>query len=546
LTEPDTYPTRDLSPTYLPTLSGVFCRHPIIGTKFLEGTMVNLVKHDLEFILNQIKIAERHAAGEDLRDLVAEAGGLDPNAATTPTQAFLLPYGLRTVDGSYNNLVEGRETWGAADQPFPVMSAPDYVNETDDQMMFGTPTNPVWLTNGNYTPGANSIMGPSTVVDADPRTISNLVADQTLNNPAAISAALTYAGIEGAAQMTAIAQIQAARAAIVQAQSSAGATPEQLAALATAVDTAEAALALAQADLAAAQSEASTDQDAHATAVANLAAAQLAVSNAQAVSNAMGANLVAAGNQLAAVQETLSQGQAAVDAALAQVTISTAAVATAQAAVTAATSALSDAQADLAEAQALAAADQTALTNAQSALADAEQDLADAQAELQGLIDNGAADQSEAIALAQAAVDAADLLLSEKQAAVSAAQTQVGVSSAAVTTAQGSVAAASAALATAAAELAPLQQAAAADQAAHQQALADLAEVQAEHDAAKATYDAIMVGGVTTAEMAAFNEANIVYIAAIDALELSQTAETAARTTAEASAALAAEAQADV
>ena len=94
--------------------------------------MVNLVKHDLEFILKQIKIAEAHAAGGDLRKLVAEAGGLDPNAATTPTQAFLLPYGLRTVDGTYNNLVEGRETWGAADQPFPVMSPPQYVNEQDD------------------------------------------------------------------------------------------------------------------------------------------------------------------------------------------------------------------------------------------------------------------------------------------------------------------------------------------------------------------------------------------------------------------------------
>ena len=56
------------------------------------------------------------------------------------------------------------------------------------------------------------MLAPGTVVDADPRTISNLIADQTLNNPAAISAALTYAGITGAAQMTAISQIQAARA----------------------------------------------------------------------------------------------------------------------------------------------------------------------------------------------------------------------------------------------------------------------------------------------------------------------------------------------
>ena len=35
------------------------------------------------------------------------------------TQAHLLPYGLRTVDGSYNNLLPGREMWGAADQSFP-------------------------------------------------------------------------------------------------------------------------------------------------------------------------------------------------------------------------------------------------------------------------------------------------------------------------------------------------------------------------------------------------------------------------------------------
>ena len=54
--------------------------------------MVNLVKHDLQFILNQIKIAEAHASGTPLTELV---------------DSPLLPYGLRTVDGSYNNLVPG-------------------------------------------------------------------------------------------------------------------------------------------------------------------------------------------------------------------------------------------------------------------------------------------------------------------------------------------------------------------------------------------------------------------------------------------------------
>jgi hypothetical protein len=208
--------------------------------------MVNLVKHDLEFILKQIEIAERHAAGEDLRELVAEAGGLDPNSPTTPTQAHLLPYGLRTVDGTYNNLVEGRETWGAADQPFPVLTPPQYVNEGDDSMMFGTPANPVWLTNGNYTPGSSTgspMLPPGTVVDADPRLISNLIADQTLGNPAAIGAALTYAGITGAAQITAIQQIQAARAAITDAIADAGTAVGAIPGLQTAVGTAGAALA---------------------------------------------------------------------------------------------------------------------------------------------------------------------------------------------------------------------------------------------------------------------------------------------------------------
>ena len=78
--------------------------------------MVNLVRHDLDYILKQIKIAEAHAAGGDLADLV---GGP------------LVPYGLRTVDGSYNNLIPGRELWGAADQTMPRMFDPHWRDEQD-------------------------------------------------------------------------------------------------------------------------------------------------------------------------------------------------------------------------------------------------------------------------------------------------------------------------------------------------------------------------------------------------------------------------------
>src|SRR5262249_6200104 len=54
------------------------------------GPGVNLVRSDLDFILTQIKIAEQHTAGTPLQDLI-------PN--------IRLAYGLRSVDGSENNLL---------------------------------------------------------------------------------------------------------------------------------------------------------------------------------------------------------------------------------------------------------------------------------------------------------------------------------------------------------------------------------------------------------------------------------------------------------
>jgi hypothetical protein len=72
---------------------------------------MKLVLHDIEFILQQILTAEAHAAGteDSIRGLIA-----DP----------LLPLGLRTVDGSYNNLIPGREDFGAADRMFPLFLPP--------------------------------------------------------------------------------------------------------------------------------------------------------------------------------------------------------------------------------------------------------------------------------------------------------------------------------------------------------------------------------------------------------------------------------------
>ena len=70
-----------------------------------------LIEEDLEHILKQIQIAEAHAAGGQLLC----ATRTDTTGKCVPDPA--LPLGLRTVDGSFNNLEH--PTYGSADQPFP-------------------------------------------------------------------------------------------------------------------------------------------------------------------------------------------------------------------------------------------------------------------------------------------------------------------------------------------------------------------------------------------------------------------------------------------
>src|SRR4029078_11988840 len=81
---------------------------------------------DLKFILKQINIAEQHAAtlspGHPCDTLVNQPGDNIPDANQTPDR--LTAYGLRTVDGSCNNLFPGRETFAAADQVFTRLTTP--------------------------------------------------------------------------------------------------------------------------------------------------------------------------------------------------------------------------------------------------------------------------------------------------------------------------------------------------------------------------------------------------------------------------------------
>ncbi|MEQ1714159.1 MAG: hypothetical protein ABL908_22555, partial [Hyphomicrobium sp.] len=88
--------------------------------------MVTMIRSDLDFILAQILIAEADARGEQL------LGTYLPNSE--------IPWGLRRVDGSNNNLIQGQENYGAADQPFPRATTETFLNETDAEgMAFGPP-----------------------------------------------------------------------------------------------------------------------------------------------------------------------------------------------------------------------------------------------------------------------------------------------------------------------------------------------------------------------------------------------------------------------
>ncbi|MGH8347006.1 MAG: peroxidase family protein, partial [Pseudomonas sp.] len=128
------------------------------------GPGLNMVRSDLNFILDQIKIAEADAAGQDILSLI-------PNIRA--------PLGLRTVDGSNNNLMNlngnNHTEFGAADNVFPRLTDPVF--------------NPA-------ESGTSYTQTSGLVIDSQPRTISNLIVDQTANNPAAYATAFDP-GLDG-------------------------------------------------------------------------------------------------------------------------------------------------------------------------------------------------------------------------------------------------------------------------------------------------------------------------------------------------------------
>ncbi len=137
------------------------------------GAGFTVTTGDLGFILRQVKIAERHARTATADDPCGTLLGTGPQQV--PDR--LTPYGLRTVDGSCNNLVTGRSRYAAVDRLFPRLTRPTFTDAETSPPAFGPPR----PTSYTQTKGS--------VFDARPRVVSNLVSDQTATNPAAVAAA---------------------------------------------------------------------------------------------------------------------------------------------------------------------------------------------------------------------------------------------------------------------------------------------------------------------------------------------------------------------
>ena len=165
-------------------------------------TSFNINVDDLLYILKQIKIAEATSIGYTTAPKTMLQAVMYEYGATSQTAA-LLPAGLRTVDGSFNNLLiaptgtfgtpgynPGTSLFGSADTLFPRLTDPVFQNVNGPGIDFNG-DGIFDVINHNYG-DASSAAGIQfkSVVDVDPRLISNLIVDMSVNNPAAIAAYL--------------------------------------------------------------------------------------------------------------------------------------------------------------------------------------------------------------------------------------------------------------------------------------------------------------------------------------------------------------------
>ena len=158
-----------------------------MATNYTTSFNVNI--DDLQFILKQIQIAEATSIGYTSAPKTMLQAVMDAYNATADAAA-LLPAGLRTVDGTYNNLLPGGSQFGAADTLFPRLTDPVFQNVNGPGIDFNG-DGIIDVVNHNY---GDASAAPGTqirsVVDVDPRTISNLIVDMSVHNPAAVAAYL--------------------------------------------------------------------------------------------------------------------------------------------------------------------------------------------------------------------------------------------------------------------------------------------------------------------------------------------------------------------
>ena len=352
--------------------------------------MVYVNTNDLKHILDQIFVAEQHASGTPMTDLLANP---------------LLSQGLRLVDGTLNNITPGRETSGSADQVMPRLLDSTFLTQPDAAHL--ADPSPRAPQNGP----TSYLQTSGSVYDADPRIISNLIADQTLANPAAIAAKLSQNGMTGQEMLAAANQVSIAHRIAIEAQATAGnvdaAIEQQLGVLTMAVNAAQSALDAANTDVSA-KAELKTTADAMLTTQqANLAAASdvlIALQNIGAVGEAQTA-LQDAQASLVSAETTLSQVE--IDFAAAETTATNARLAR--------------------DAKVLEIANlEASKINAGVTLAGAQAELSTLQNALVGMtVTTGLAEAQQAVSLALASIAPAELAVLDVNSRLQTAQDEL-------------------------------------------------------------------------------------------------------------------------
>src|SRR5258706_5017866 len=147
------------------------------------GSGFVLNREDLRFIFHQIMVGQTHATTYSAQhpcDTLLGPGPFQVNGIGNPNGNPQLPVGLRTVDGSCNNLVPvpDQHAFGKADRLFPRQTTPVFKDAEQ-----GTSYKQKLLNN--------------TVIDSQPRIVTNLIADQSDANPAAVAVATHPCGSGG-------------------------------------------------------------------------------------------------------------------------------------------------------------------------------------------------------------------------------------------------------------------------------------------------------------------------------------------------------------